>query len=418
LRSTLRATLAVVAALSTGAVSAVPAMARGGDLDASFGEGGVFHAHISSGDDNALDAAVQADGRIVVVGTANGDFAVVRLLANGALDTSFGGGDGVVTTDFAGAFDSAYGVAIQTDGRIVAAGTASTVNDLGYTYDHLAVARYTIDGVLDGTFAQNGKFMKAGLSNTEGNDVALQQDGKIVVGGYLWGQTDGADFLVVRLNAGGAVDTSFGNQGQRGIDFGGEDQAYSLGLQSDGKIILGGTAGLGADWALARLTTSGNLDNTFSGDGLITNVWGRFAVGRRLAIMPDDRIVMIGDANITGVARFTKDGQLDPTFSRDGLRKFRIADGAGSPYAVTLQGKRIVLAGQYSNQTFVVRLSYKGPFDSTFGSNGQVITSVGAYFVIHSLAIDAQGRLVGAAVHRPNTLNDALEFAALRVLSA
>jgi uncharacterized delta-60 repeat protein len=127
-----------------------------GSLDTGFGGGdGIVTTSISAGDDKAHGLALQADGKIIVVGETSGngkDFAVLRYNADGSLDTLFGGGDGIVTTDFAGgSFDVAYRVVVQADGRIVVGGASGS----GTT--DFAVARYLADGSLDTSFSGDGK---------------------------------------------------------------------------------------------------------------------------------------------------------------------------------------------------------------------------------------------------------------------
>ena len=178
-----------------------------GSLDTTFGGDGRVINSFSYRDD-ARAVAVQGDGKIVVVGRAQlgkYDFLVVRYNADGSLDTTFDG-DGWVTTDFAGSHDRAYAVTLQTDGKIVVAGSAL----LGPTINDFALARYNSDGSLDTSFDGDGRattsFHPAG-SNDFAYDVAVQTDGKIVAAGYTW--SDGGAFALARYNSDGSLDTSF-----------------------------------------------------------------------------------------------------------------------------------------------------------------------------------------------------------------
>ena len=161
---------------------------RPGDLDPTFGGDGKVLTDFTKGRDGARDVAIQANGKIVVVGRAStrrgyGRFALARYRANGHLDPAFGG-DGVVTTNFAKKEDAASAVAIQADGKIVAVGFA----DMTARVEVFAVARYDRDGTLDTTFGDNGKvttgFTREGYDAA--SDVAIQADGKIVVVGTTW----------------------------------------------------------------------------------------------------------------------------------------------------------------------------------------------------------------------------------------
>ena len=169
---------------------------------------------------------------------------------NGSLDTTFSG-DGKQITDFGGD-DFSSSVALQTDGRIIVAGSKNTAT-LGY----FALARYNPGGSLDTTFAGTGKkvFGLVPNMNSGAGDVLIQSDGKIVAMGRAYNGTDD-DFALVRLKSGGAFDTSFSGDGKVTVNFGGDDRGNALTLQpSDGKYVLVGHTNDGAqtDFALARV---------------------------------------------------------------------------------------------------------------------------------------------------------------------
>ena len=180
-----------------------------GDLDVSFSGDGKVVTDIDSADlDRARAMAIQADGKIVVAGYSNGsgsyDFVVVRYTTAGVLDTTFGGGDGKVVTDIDSAdTDRAYAMAIQADGKIVAAGYSN-----GSGNNDFVVVRYTTAGVLDTSFSGDGKVVTDidSADNDKAYAVAIQGDGKIVVAGY----SDGSgtyDFVVARYHAFSAGNT-------------------------------------------------------------------------------------------------------------------------------------------------------------------------------------------------------------------
>ena len=194
------AVLLLTALVSVASPSLAPAdPSAPGDLDTTFGTGGVVTTSIGPGWDSAYGVAIQSDGKIVAAGSAhNGsdnDFAVVRYTISGALDTTFGTG-GVVTTSIGTGNDQASGIAIQPDGKIVAAGWAHSGSD----YD-FAVVRYTVSGTLDTTFGASGVVTTPiGPGSNRAHGVAIQPDGKIVAAGYADSGSD-YDFAVVRYHA-------------------------------------------------------------------------------------------------------------------------------------------------------------------------------------------------------------------------
>ena len=181
--------------------------------------------------------------------------------ADGDLDTSFGTG-GKVTTAIGSADDTAYSVVLQSDGKIIAVGQS----DNGANTD-FAVVRYNADGSLDTSFDTDGKVTTAiGSSSDNARSVVLQSDGKIILSGYSVGAT--RDFAVVRYNADGSLDTSFGTGGIVTTPIGsGTDEAYSVVLQSDGKIIAAGYSNNGPnnnDFAVVRYSVTIISNNSSS----------------------------------------------------------------------------------------------------------------------------------------------------------
>src|SRR5262249_49582815 len=152
---------------------------------------------------------------------SNENFALARYNANGTLDTTFGT-KGKVTTDFAGNGDWAGGVAIQADGKIVAAGSAGDSSGPGT----IGLARYNTNGSLDASFGNGGKVMisiRPGVSTDDAaHAIAIQSDGKIVVAGFTFDPSFGRIFAVARYNANGSLDTSFGTGGSVTSTVGGE----------------------------------------------------------------------------------------------------------------------------------------------------------------------------------------------------
>jgi uncharacterized delta-60 repeat protein len=318
-----------------------------GTLDSTFGTGGKVLTSFGGSLSAASDVAIQPDGKIVAVGIANGDFGIARYNSDGSLDAGFGTG-GLVTTDF-GSFDQANGVALQPDGKIVV---------VGFLIDAVGVARYNADGSLDSTFGTGGKVITDATALPDGAfDVAITSAGKIVVVG---GATFGAsDFLVIRYNADGSLDSSFGTGGIVTTDFGGSDTAFGVALTADGKITAAGVMraaapGSPGDFALARYNSDGSLDSSFgSGGKVLTDFSSSDDTGNGLVIQPDGSITVAG---ITGtaatgtsfaVARYTAAGALDTSFGSAGKAMASFGNQINNAFDIAAQpdGKLVVAGG-------------------------------------------------------------------------
>jgi uncharacterized delta-60 repeat protein len=387
----------VIAALVVAGV-ATPALAAPGDLDPGFGTGGTVVTAFPVGS-FANAVAVQPDGRIVAVGAAagpsdTGEFAVARYEAGGSLDPTFSG-DGMLTTPIAGGGDEARSVAIQSNGRIVVAGTDSR--------QRFAVARYRPNGTLDPTFGVNG-IVRTDLTPRDdiGYDLVIQPDGKIVVVGVA-GQPS-PSFAVVRYRRDGTLDPTFGEGGKVLTKYEG-GVARAVALQPNGRLVVAGYNGYGL--AIARYRADGSLDPTFSGDGTIGHVVNPiFALD--VALQPDGKIVAAGDFDIFrfGVARFTSDGRLDRTFSRNGIVSTVVGRGeqAVSGLVVERSGK-IVAAGSAGPheagdmtvwRMVVTRYRSDGTLDPTWGGDGRVRTDFPGGGWARGAVLQADGKIVVA----------------------
>src|SRR6188768_2002106 len=219
-RRRILAAAVIVAAVAPASASA---SAAPGDLDVSFSGDGKQTTDYG-GADAAAAVAMHADGKLVVAGTSDGNFALARYGADGALDPSFSG-NGLVTTDLGGT-DDGQGVVIQTDGKIVVAGGSE---------GNFALARYTTDGGLDPSFSGDGRQTTDFGREDRATAVALQADGRIVVGG-----NSGSDFALARYDANGGLDTSFSGDGKQTTDFGGTDSSNDVAMAADGAIVVVG----------------------------------------------------------------------------------------------------------------------------------------------------------------------------------
>jgi uncharacterized delta-60 repeat protein len=310
-----------------------------GTLDTGFGESGKVTTEIGRNSDSANSVALQSDGKIVVVGhtfaPGNNDFAIARYNENGTLDTAFNG-TGKATADFS-KLDYGRGVAVQSDGKIVVAGDASHGD--GRTF---AVARFNVNGTPDLSFNKTGKVTTDfGSSNAEARGVAVQSDGKIVVAGFA--STDGTEkSALIRYNPDGTLDTSFGGTGKvlTLVGMSGSN-ATGIALQNDGKIVSAGYAinnsGRDRDFAIVRYYPHGSLDTSFNGSGKVTTaVNDDDGKCEAVALEKDGKIVAAGAAlTVTtsdfAVVRFDADGKLDASFN--GTGKVTTTVGSKAPEA-------------------------------------------------------------------------------------
>jgi uncharacterized delta-60 repeat protein len=377
---TLCAVLFVAAALPAPGLGAI------GGLDPTFGGDGKVRTDFAAGPDEAVGVAVQpSDGRIVAAGwtvSSGGRFAVTRYEPGGGLDSSFGG-DGKVATNFTGRFDAAFDVAVRAaDGKIVAVGRAAGLGG------RFAVARYTGSGRLDTTFSGDGKVT---TNFSAGDDfafgVAVQADGKIVAVGRAGGL--GGRFAAARYRDNGSLDPGFSGDGKATTNFTrGDDRADLLAVQADGRIVAAGTAGYAggnARFALVRYEADGSLDSSFGGDAKVTTNFvpgfdGAFAVAAQPA---DQKIVAAGQVGGgLGLARYLPGGGLDSSFGGDGKVTTNFTRGLDYADDVELDsGGRIVAAGSAnffgSDPRFAVaRYEADGSLDPSFGGDGRVTTNL------------------------------------------
>ena len=275
-----------------------------GTLDATFGNGGIVRTAVSaSNEDNARSVAIQSDGKILAAGYAPNssrtvDMAVVRYLPNGALDSGFGGGGKVLVSFGKKVGSSAHAVLVQADGRIVLAGNSS---------GKFAVARLSTTGSLDSTFGSGGKATVAPSPSGTSVDVrsaTLQTVGseqRIVVAGNGFSSGDSnLNFMLMRFRPSGAVDTEFGANGTVITDFYGyQDKLFDVAVDGANRIVAVGhtstSASLsGFDFALARYTTDGNLDPSFGAGGRVaTNFFGFQDTAQGVTIRPSDGAIVV-----------------------------------------------------------------------------------------------------------------------------
>jgi uncharacterized delta-60 repeat protein len=426
-------------------VSVQLAQGADGDLDPTFGVGGMVVTDINRSTDIGNAVAIQADDKLVVVGTSykhndfsSEDFVLTRYNTDGTLDPTFGRG-GKVRTDFAGLAAVPSSVVIQPDGKIVVAGGAFPLFTFAGNFE---VVRYNSNGSLDRSFGDGGIVTTHFPQGSYASDVALQPDGKIVVAGtvfvnFIIGESSDTDFALARYNPDGTPDATFGNGGQVSTDFVGlEDDAFSVLVQPDGKILAVGSANDSAtsyDFAAARYLSDGTIDTSFGIAGKVRTDFGDqgFDRSRSAVLQPDGKIVVAGFATSRGggvqnfaVARYTSAGVLDTGFSNDGKMQIDFGDCCQSANKVLLQSDGKIISVGYANTEdsdsdfLLARLSPRGSLDTTFGVGGKVRTSFGDLNGgANGAALQADGKIVAVGFQATFTSLRA-QFALARYLNS
>ncbi len=295
-----------------------------GTLDTAFGDGGVVVQNVgevtSFGEDMGQDVVLDADGNILVSGSSyNADYVrrpvVVKFLPDGALDTSFGV-EGVASIPVMEVGSSSFdGMAVQPDGKIVAAGYFG-MTELWYV---LLLARFNADGTLDTSFGDEGVVKyNHGNVDDEASDLKLGPDGSIVVAGMTVTQTYDYSALLAKFTPDGVLDTNFGTAGAVEENLANFDYACNLALMPDGKIVMAGTSGEGPpgsfDQAIWKYLPDGLRDASFGDNGLSHVVIpGHSTMIYGMAVQADGKVLIGGQARTPSVenhfyvARFSND---------------------------------------------------------------------------------------------------------------
>ena len=370
-------------------VLAVTRLNPDGSFDTGFDGDGTSGADFG-GSDSATAVALQPDGKILVSGTTSepntwftGDFAIARFKPDGSLDTTFNF-DGKTTINFGG-WDGAYAAALQSNGKIVLAGfgAGDSLN--------VAVARLNADGSRDTSFDGDGKKTFGG---GVGRAVLLQPDGKLVIAGYA-----NLDFAAWRLNANGSVDTTFDGDGAAAVDFaGGSDTGITAALAPSGKLLVAGITDPGKT-AVMRLNANGALDLTYGGDAQRILDYGGNDVAQAVLVQPDGRLVVAGTGSPDGdveVTRLNATGTLDAGFGAGGTSA--VDFGAfDEGYAIARQADgKLVVAGHVSanDDVAVARLNPDGSPDATFGGDGRRILDYGLWDYARAVLVQPNGKIV------------------------
>ena len=388
----------------------------------TFSTRGIVSTNVGStlgSQDSGRGVTIQADGKILVAGSSDNNFALARYNTDGSLDTSFSD-DGKLTTVVSSttvvgsqAYMQGNSATLQADGKILVAGAIYHSNDAA----SFALARYNTDGSLDVTF--NAGFSNSGDGNglvftaidtglAVGGSVTMQADGKILVAGSA--TFNGLDnvFALARYNTNGSLDASFSGDG-RLITFSDGASGASVTVQADGKILVAGSSE--NNFALVRYNTDGSLDTSFSDDGIATTAIGVGASGASVTVQADGKILVAGSSlNTTdsdiALVRYNPDGSLDTSFSDDGIATTAIGVGAsGASVTVQADGK-ILVAGSSENNFALVRYNTDGSLDTSFSDDGIATTAIGGDASGQSITVQADGKILVAGSSSNTTDGD------------
>ncbi len=383
-----------------------------GNLDETFGTNGVVATEIGLSQNYGYGVTVQENGKILVTGGSDGKFSLARYNTDGSLDLTFDGANtldgltfsgvatGFVTADIAGYADVARSITLEPDGKLLVAGDIWNDGwDNPNATSNFGLVRFESNGSLDPTFGA----ITTDIGDSS-EDIAIkvlrQADGKVVVAGMTEVGSD-YDFALVRYNADGSLDASFGDGGTVKTDLGSTwDELSAAAFQADGKIIA--TGNLNGDFVLVRYESSGALDTNFGDDGQVTSDFGfHRARASSVVIQPDGNIVVAGwtwngSTTAFAVARYGADGVLDSNFGDAGKVTTTIGSSGSAAYDATIQADgKIVLAGESAGTIVVVRYEVDGSLDASFGNNGVVITDIspsGEY--VRRVTIQSDGKIL------------------------
>lgn len=382
-----------------------------GQLDTRFNSPNGFAVYDSGFSDGMESIALQEDGKIVVVGWidypgTNWDVTILRYNADGRLDTTFGT-NGVIT-ERVNTSSRGRAIAIQPDRKVLMAGeTCRDVPELADECDALLV-RYNHDGTRDNDFGTNGVVTYNHSYWDAVYGIALQPDGKIVVGGLSADESlTSSEALLLRFKMDGTPDPTFGTNGMVVYSQGINDEIISVAVQPDGKILAGGhTLNGPSDVLLLRYNPNGTLDTGFGAGGVVKYDGGSADYARKIALQADGKILVAGwthegiDDNVL-LLRYNSDGTLDSLFGTNGVvrydsRKYE----QGWSMAVQPNGK-VLVTGRVEDtdhsDVLLLRYAKDGALDASFGQGGVVRYDSGLKDGAQSVAIASDGGIVVGA---------------------
>jgi uncharacterized delta-60 repeat protein len=402
-----------------------------GALDESFGDNGTVITQFGGGYDRSAGLVVQPDQQIVISGSArivnSYDVTLVRFNTDGTYDNSFGN-NGIAYSDTFGNYSNqSRPLAIQPDGKLIHVCVTAE-----YTEYNFLISRFNSDGALDTDFNGTGTVEQSVFDGDDyANSVALQPDGKILVVGM---GTTGISFfnmVAMRLNPDGSLDSSFNNDGIFTTYLGDHDNyIFDVSVLPNGKILLLGQSyitGTANDPVLIRLNADGSYDTSFGDDGIATFIVSNgFDFVTQFVLQPDGKVLVVGNTAVGNfydvfILRVDDTGALDNTFGIGGLVTTHVSNNKNWAESITLADDgKILVGGYYTNEStldndgMVLRFTPDGSPDPTFGDNG--VATIDAYFYyIENISVQADHKILVSGWY--NTAGVDMEFAVSRLHS-
>ncbi|MBU1097058.1 MAG: T9SS type A sorting domain-containing protein [Bacteroidetes bacterium] len=393
-------------------VFSIQIFGQDGSLDLSYNDDGWVSTVIGPKASSSNDVGTQSDGKIIIAGNvyngSNNDFGIARYNSNGSIDQTFGT-DGITIAQIGPNMDIAVKLAIQQDDKIVVGGYA--INAATNNND-FALLRLHADGKIDSAFGTNGRvFTAIGEHQDYLTNIKIQKDGKIVAVGYPQGNALTVDGIIIRYLQSGELDQSFGNGGIVITDYnGGSDAFNSIAFQKDGKILAVGytnnKTSFRMEMFLVRYNADGSLDNSFGTNGMVTNTNPNSyaGVGYDVKVQKDGKILVIAEDSKKfeiAVFRYNTNGAIDADFGTNGIVNTKVGTSLqDTPNTLLIQddGKYVVTAMSYINNASIataVKYNSDGTLDLSFGENGFAYAKTNEYdFFGFSGTMQPDGKII------------------------
>lgn len=369
-----------------------------GSTDNNYGINGKAFIYRKEFSEYYYAAQMQTDGKIVLAGVSNSQTCVTRINTDGTIDKTFGA-SGTAIIDISDAYNAAYSIALQTDGKIVVAGEGNDLDNGNY----FTAARINADGTVDNSFDTDGK-KQFSINDVEMNDfaycVTINAGGKIIVGGVSRDANNNEDMALARLNANGSFDLTFNGTGKLIYNFAGGDGGdviRQVAVYPNGKIIAAGHADMNAagdvDFAVMRLRADGSLDAGFDLDGKTTVSFGTGEdYLENMILLSSGKIVLTGSAYINtsddyAIAQLNTDGSPDNSFDTDGKTSIDVSNRDVATSVTAIPGGKLLLTGNsqfsatftlnepvpsLSDACSLVQLTSSGALDNSFATTGKI----------------------------------------------
>ena len=396
-----------------------------GDLDASFGDGGIVTADLLG--TSAEDLLIDGHGRMLVAGALRGSTSdasslfLTRYLADGTLDTTFGGGDGQVVWD--DMKSAAVSLDIDAAGNILVAGDIWS-DPTKLHADDWGVWRFHADGSLDASFGSNGFVHSNSYATDSVRSVVALPDGKVITVGNIHWESGHQLINVSRYLSDGTLDEMWDGDGHKWVFIEGVQQSYAGGATTlaDGSLLItGGTFTINADHRMTGSElllvkidptgfggasdgdTFGVLSNPAAGSRVVRTPLSGFTALGDAAIDSGGRIVVAGMSDARGIlARYTADGALDTTFGTDGIARSPYGDyGGAADIAIDADDNILVTSGFYMiGRSTLARFLADGQVDRSFGDDGGTQPAVpgASNVIIRDIMLDAAGNVIVAGI--------------------